>query len=360
MEKEDKIRKIRVIVIEDDPFIAMVYSDQLADVPNIHFELEVFSTVHEGFEALSDGSYDVLLLDLNLPDSKFDQTITQIPSIAGLIPVVVMTSTNDEGLALLAMNKGAQDYLIKDKLDRTLFIRSVLYSIERQQLRNQLQAAKERSDRLLKSILPAAIAEELKAKGSVEARHYDEVTVMFVDFSNFTAVSEQLDPRELVSELHHCFSHFDQIVKGMGLEKIKTIGDSYMCAGSVPLLMENHTMAMVEAALEMMKFVQHRAAHKAKSQEPYWSARIGIHVGPVVAGVVGTHKFTYDIWGDTVNVASRMESHSEIGRINISEAAYTAVNQAETLQFIPRGETDVKGKGSMQMYFVEPCEQYSV
>ena len=308
--------------------------------------------VIEDDEALAKAKYDVLLLDLNLPDSDFRNTISKIPSISFKVPIVIMTSANDELLALKTMNMGSQDYLVKSKLDRTLFIRSVLYAIERHQLLDQLQKEKEKSEGLLRNILPEAIATELKAEGKIEARHYDQVSVMFVDFTNFTGIASTMNPKELVAELHTCFSHFDAITESLGIEKIKTIGDAYMCAGGIPNPSANHVENITQAAIEIMAYIEERFKQKASIGQKYWQARIGIHLGPAIAGVVGSRKFTYDIWGDTVNTASRLESNSTPGSINISQNVYNKLANNQSYRFENRGKIEAKGKGQIDMYFL--------
>lgn len=345
-------RKIKVLIIEDDDFIAMVYEDQLSDVQNIEFELDRYSLMNEGLKALETNEYDVLLLDLNLPDSDFRNTIDSIPKISYKLPVVIMTSANDELLALKTMNKGGQDYLVKDKLNRTLFIRSILYSIERHTLRHELQEEKDKTERLLKNILPESIAEELKTFGQITARHYDKVSVMFVDFADFTKFSSKMNPSQLVDDLHSYFSAFDEVIEQLKLEKIKTIGDAYMVAGGIPTPSHDHIERMVEAAFEIMKLIEEKGAKRKDNGESYWRARIGIHVGPAVAGVVGSRKFTYDIWGDTVNTASRIETNSEVGKINVSETIYQELKNSKKYSFESRGQIEAKGKGKLEMYFV--------
>lgn len=347
-------RDIDVLVVEDDEFILMVYDDLLGAVPNIRFNITSYSTLGAGIEALRKQKFDVLLLDLNLPDSTAMETVTQIPILSTRIPVVTMTSTVDDLLALKTMNLGGQDYLTKSKLERTLLVRSILYAIERQQLRDQLQKEKEKSDELLRNILPESIADELKIAGTTKARSYEEVSVMFVDFADFTRISGSMEQQELVNELHHCFSEFDLVTEKYGLEKIKTIGDAYMCAGGIPNPDKDHLSKMLKAAGEMMDLSERRYQDKISSGKEYWRARIGIHVGPIVAGVVGSKKFTYDIWGDTVNTAARIESHSEPGKINISEAVYSRMKEHPDFSFEHRGVIEAKGKGLIDMYFVTP------
>jgi class 3 adenylate cyclase len=340
------------LVIEDDEFITMVYADQLSDVPNIEFKLDAYTTFGAGVAALEKGNYDALLLDLNLPDSDYTNTIERMEGFSNRLPIIIMTSTIDEHLALKTMNRGGQDYLVKSNLERPLFIRSILYSIERHHLRTLLETEKEKSDQLLRNILPQSIAEELKADGSIKARHYNTVSVMFIDFAQFTSITAHMEPSQLVEELHECFSYFDEVVEKHGLEKIKTIGDAYMCAGGIPSENDSHLSDMIWAALDICTYIEAKYKAKASANIPYWRARIGLHAGPAIAGVVGSKKFQYDIWGDTVNTASRMESNGMEGKVNVSDAFYKLLKENPEFTFENRGKIEVKGKGAMEMYFV--------
>jgi adenylate cyclase len=222
----------------------------------------------------------------------------------------------------------------------------------RQKLANIIIAEeKERSDNLLSNILPDEVAEELKSTGTSKARDFNGVTVLFTDFRNFTKVSEQLTAQEIVNEIHFYYSAFDTIITKYGVEKIKTIGDSYMCAGGIPAEDEDNTENTVKAALEMRDFMEGEKQKRISAGLPYLEIRIGLHHGPVVAGIVGTKKFAYDIWGDTVNVASRMESSGEPGKVNISGETYKAIS--DRFDFLYRGKIAVKNRGMIDMYFVE-------
>ena len=215
-----------------------------------------------------------------------------------------------------------------------------------------LQLEKDRSENLLLNILPAEIAEELKANGRAEARDFENVSILFTDFKEFTKTSEKLTAQELVGEINYCFEAFDGICGKYKVEKIKTIGDAYMAAGGLPVPTADADKNTVLAALEMQQFIVNRKAKQEALGKPAFEMRVGIHTGPIVAGIVGVKKFQYDIWGDTVNTASRVESNGEVGRVNISQSTYEAIKEEATFTFEKREKIQVKGKGEMEMYFV--------
>jgi len=217
--------------------------------------------------------------------------------------------------------------------------------------RNRISKEKKRSDELLLNILPAETAEELKATGTAKAKSFDMVTVLFTDFKNFTQASELLSAEDLVKEINYCYSAFDKIITKHNIEKIKTIGDAYMCAGGLPATNSTHPTDVVKAGLEMQEFIARNKKQRQEINMPFFELRLGIHTGPVVAGIVGIKKFAYDIWGDTVNTASRMESSGEVGKVNISGTTYEIIKD----QFVctHRGKIQAKNKGEIDMYFVE-------
>jgi adenylate cyclase len=207
---------------------------------------------------------------------------------------------------------------------------------------------KQVSEDLLLNILPEEVARELKTKGMVDARLFDHVTVLFTDFINFTEAAERFTPQELVAELHTCFMAFDNIISKYNIEKIKTVGDGYVAASGLPQANAAHSSEMVKAAIEIRNFME---ARKRELGNRTFGIRIGINSGTVVAGIVGVKKFAYDIWGDTVNIAARMEQYGQEGKINISQTTYNLVKNDFTCT--DRGELDAKHKGKMRMYFVE-------
>ncbi len=296
------------------------------------------------------------------------------------------TERKEQQIVLLGKEKEVQQQEIeKQKLVRNGFIGGFafvgLFAMVFFVQRNRISKARKRSDELLLNILPEEVADELKHKGEADAKHFDAATILFTDFKGFTAVSEKLSPQDLVAELNTCFKAFDNIITARGIEKIKTIGDAYMCAGGLPDPRSSSPADVVYAALEMQAFMKARKAERDALDKPAFEMRVGIHTGPVVAGIVGVKKFQYDIWGDTVNTANRMESSGEVGQVNISEATYALVKDemqvnrtwrmangedgpthsptpihhspSPAFTFTPSAKVQAKGKGEMEMYFVD-------
>ncbi len=223
-------------------------------------------------------------------------------------------------------------------------------TMEIEKQKELLEIEKNKSDLLLLNILPFEIAEELKRDGRSTPKKYENVSVMFTDFKGFTQISERLDPETLVSKIDQFFGEFDRILEKHGIEKIKTIGDAYMCVSGLPIVTQSHAKDMINAALEIQDYMNLHKAEAEARNEHYFEIRIGINSGPVVAGVVGTKKFAFDIWGDTVNTAARMESNAEVGQINISGSTYELVKN--DFECASRGKIEAKHKGETEMFFV--------
>lgn len=214
-----------------------------------------------------------------------------------------------------------------------------------------LTKEKQRSEELLLNILPKEIAEELKVHGSIEPKFYKSGTVLFTDFQNFSKISKQIGTAKLIKSLDECFKEFDRLAAEHNVEKIKTIGDSYMCIGGVPNEDPDSVKNTVEFGLSVQRFLQDWNDQRKRDGKVEFRARVGIHTGPVAAGVVGMKKFTFDTWGDTVNIAARVESKGEIDRVNISQSTYELIK--EDYDFIERGKIEAKNVGSINMYFVK-------
>jgi ligand-binding sensor domain-containing protein/class 3 adenylate cyclase/HD superfamily phosphodiesterase len=240
-------------------------------------------------------------------------------------------------------------YLERQVRERTAEILNQKQKLESQ--KELLEKEKDKVDKLLLNMLPQEMVEELKTKGKASARHYRMSSIMFTDFKGFTQIAETIRPKDLVAELDRCFIKFDEIIEKYGLEKIKTIGDSYMCAGGLPIRNKSNPIDIVLAGLEIQRFIEELKQEKIKKGEKYWELRIGVNTGELIAGVIGTKRFAYDIWGDAVNIASRMEMNSEVGKVNVSGKTYEHI--AEYFDCTYRGKVPAKNKGEIDMYYVD-------
>lgn len=336
----------------------------------------------EGMELLMKYDIHVVVTDQRMPNMTGVQFLQHIPSEQDSIRII-LTGFSDMESIIEAINTGKVYRYItkpwdKDELKITIdnAIETVMLRRNNKQLIQELQVhneqleekvrertkeiekqksvierAKAQSDSLLLNILPDEIAEELKKFGKSYARKHDQVSVLFADIKGFTAIAEMLTPVKLVMQLDEVFGAFDNIIAKHGLEKIKTIGDAYMCACGLPQSDHENAYKAVKAALDMQHFVWEFGLANKIQNLPIFEVRIGIHTGPLVAGVVGSKKFAYDIWGDAVNLAAQMEQHGETGKVNISADTYNLVK--DHFNCTDRGKIVTKNKGDVEMYFVD-------
>jgi len=263
------------------------------------------------------------------------------------------TPLSTGGKTIGTLNIATKNVAAYTERDQKLVVQTasiVAANIQNRRFVSQLEQLLQQSEDLLLNILPVTIAKELKERGKVTPVYFENTTVLFTDFKGFTKIAEKLTPNQLVKELDTCFSHFDKIAERFNLEKLKTIGDSYMCAGGLPITNSTHAIDACLAALEIQAFMDDMNKIKKSLNTDFWELRLGIHSGPVMAGVIGEKKFAYDIWGDTVNTASRMESSGTVGRINISYSVYELVKDFFDCEY--RGELEAKNKGKVKMYYV--------
>ena len=301
------------------------------------------STARDGREALAmirENSYDLVLLDIMMPVIDGFEVLQTMKADTGMreIPVIVLSAIHEMDAIIRCIKMGADDYLPKP-IDLTLLRARVGASVQKKRLRD-------REKQLLLNILPPRIAEELRENGFVEPRHLDEATILFTDFVKFSQITRQLGAVDLVKLLNICFTEFDHIVARYRLEKLKTIGDSYMLVGGLESGMESHPVDAVLAAIDMVEIVRNFPL----PQGIELAVRVGVHAGPVVAGVVGVHKFAFDVWGDPVNYSARLETCSEPNRINISAHLKDLVDGFFECEY--RGQIQTKDEQMQDMYFV--------
>jgi class 3 adenylate cyclase/CheY-like chemotaxis protein len=326
-------------------------------------------TAATGAEALSlarSHDFDLILLDIMMPEMDGFTALTELKKDPRLrhIPVIMISAIDELESVVRCIEGGADDYLPKP-FNPVILRARVNALLERKHLRDEemrkteelqralveIEAQRAKSEELLLNILPDSVAHELQTEGSVQPMYFEDVTIVFADFVGFTLSTELLPADDLVRVLHAFFTAFDGIMARYGLEKLKTIGDCYMFAGGLPVRSPSHPVDAILAALEMIRVTEQMAAAGPVN----WQLRIGVHTGPVVAGVVGIHKFAFDIWGDAVNLSSRMESSGTPGRVNISATTYTRVK--DFFACTKRGPIKIKDGRELEMYFVEGIAQ---
>jgi class 3 adenylate cyclase/CheY-like chemotaxis protein len=360
------LSSMRFLVADDSSLMRMALSRSLK---NLGFEN--ITTVSNGKEAIAQlrgGSFDLILLDIEMPEMTGLEVLEVMKAMKIVdIPVIVISGGSDSEDAIRCIEMGAEDYLPKS-FNPVLLRARVMNALNKKQLRDldkkrldtirrqheMVTREKELSDNLLLNILPREISGRLKGGEEIIADAHDSVTILFGDLSGFTAMSRTMSAIRLVTVLNGIFSEFDRITHRHGVEKIKTIGDCYMAAAGLTAGHRDHAGALVTVAFEMLQAVT--AVNDAYNLD--LKMRIGLNSGNAVAGVIGLRKFTYDLWGDAVNIASRMESTGEAGRVHIS--ANTARLLSPAFELEERGLVEVKGAGSMLTYYVKscPCQPY--
>jgi adenylate cyclase len=305
-------------------------------------------------ELMRSQPFDLVLLDIRMPEMDGFQVLEHLKTDQTLrhLPVVVLSGSHELNSAARCIELGAEDYLLKP-YQKVLLNARINASLEKKRLRDReqdylkkLKEEQEKSEHLLLSILPKPIAERLKRGEEPIADSFAEVSVLFADIVDFSRLTASIPPTELVSLLNDVFSEFDRLAEKYEVEKIKTMGDEYMVAAGLPTPSADHAWAVVELALDMQTAL---ARQVTPSGEPL-QMRIGVHTGPVVAGVIGTKKFSYDLWGEIVNVASRMQSSAPAGSIQVTAETYKRVHDGYLFQ--ERGKVPVKGKGDMVTYLL--------
>lgn len=340
-----------ILIVDDNATNRDVLQRRLA---REGYEVQCAADGRQALDMLAERSFDLVLLDIMMPVLNGYQVLERLKQSAALrdIPVIMISAIDEVDSIVRCIELGAEDYLPKP-FNPVLLRARVAASLEKKRLRDREQAylaelriEREKSERLLLNVLPAPIAAQLKEQPGVIAESFAEATILFADLVGFTQMSARVTPEALVHLLNEIFSAFDQLAARHGLEKIKTIGDCYMVAAGLPTRRPDHAAAMAEMALDM----QAALAAFNQTHDTQLNTRTGINTGPVVAGIIGTSKFIYDLWGDAVNTASRMESHSLPGRIQLSAATYQQLSADYLCE--PRGLINIKGKGEMETYFL--------
>jgi adenylate cyclase len=311
----------------------------------------------EGLSILDQDRFDLILLDLLMPDMNGIEMLEQLKLDQRWqsIPVIMISGLSETDAVIRCIEAGADDYLPKP-FDHVLLRARINTCLERKRWHDrereyltQLKVEKERSEALLRNILPSPVVVRLNAGETLIADRFEDVSILFADIVDFTPTAALMTPSQLVDRLNRVFSQFDMLALRLGVEKIKTIGDAYMAAAGLPEPHPDHTALIAEFGLSMLRALEQ--INDADEGSPL-QIRIGIHTGPVVAGIIGHHKFIYDVWGDTVNVASRLEANSLPGRIQVSEAARQAL--AGRYNFVSRGRINLKGRGYIEAFLLAP------
>jgi class 3 adenylate cyclase/CheY-like chemotaxis protein len=347
----ESARSSRVLVVDDNAANRDILERRLTREGH---QVVTATSGHAALELLAAQEFDLILLDLIMPDMSGFEVLRRLKASAHTshVPVIVISALDEIDSAVRCIEAGAEDYLPKP-FNPILLRARINACLEKKWLRDRekqfivdLEREKRRSETLLLNILPQSIVNRMRDGEVVIADYVAEVTILFCDLVGFTEFSQTVPAKQTIDFLYRIFSAFDRLAAEHGVEKIKTIGDSYMAASGIPELQSDHAARVAALALRMSEEV----GAISNSTGLALQARIGIHTGPVVAGVIGTHKFVYDVWGDTVNTASRMEAYSLPGRIQVSATTQLALQGRFT--FEPRGSMQIKGKGMMETFFL--------
>ena len=340
----------RILIAEDETIIARDIEKTL-----IQLGYQIAGSVRSGEQVLEKINYfnpDLILMDINLQGKFSGIDVTNELKKTDEIPVIYLTALADNDTINDAKYSEPFGYIVKPFDEDTLrtSIEMGLYKFEigkklREKTRD-LEEEKIKSDKLLLDILPAEIIDEFKSKGSISPKLHKDVTIIFTDFEDFTSIASGMKPDALVTEINEIFMNFDMIIEKYKLEKLKTIGDSYMIASGIPQKRVDHAETAVEAALEMLEYL----ANRNKYSKNKWKMRVGIHSGEVIAGVVGKIKYTYDVWGQTVSIAKNLENRSVSGKINISESVKTRLK--EKYSFEKNGVMITGNDYQLNCYFI--------
>lgn len=364
-----------ILLVDDTPENIDILNSLLSD-----FNRKVALNGEKALELAASANPDLILLDIDMPGMsglEVCRRLKENPQTQN-IPVIFLTANVEKKITVEGFRVGACDYMTKpfdpdelmmrvktqlelmesrqrlENIVRQLEVSSKMLKHSNEELsrqKNAIETERKKADSLLLNVLPESVAKELKEKGAVVPRHFPIASVMFTDLVNFSKISKGLTPAEMIDELNNIFVGFDEILERNNMEKIKTIGDGYMAAGGVPNENTSNPVDAVTAGLEMIAFLKNYNSKPGREGKPAWECRIGIHTGELIAGVIGKNKFVYDIWGDSVNTASRMESSGAPGKVNISGITYHLVKDKFACE--RRGNIEVKNMGKMDMYFVE-------
>ncbi len=341
----------RILAVDDDDMNRDMLSRRL---DKLGYDVTEAATGREALAKVKDGNFDLILLDILMPDLDGFQTLEFIKADPRLkhIPVIMLSALDDVDSTVRCIEAGAEDYVPKP-FNPVILRARITASLEKKRLRDQeqaflaqLQIERTKSERLLLNVLPKAIAERLKAGQRTIVDSFIDSTVLFADIVGFTRIAARQSPQRTVQLLNEIFSSFDRIAEQLEVEKIKTIGDAYMMVSGVPIIRNDHAEVCAAAAFEILEAV--RAFNRRHQLD--WAIRVGMNSGPVVAGIIGTKKFAYDLWGDTVNIASRMESQGQPGHVQVSEVTKKLLEAKYDFQ--PVGVLDIKHSAPMPTYLL--------